>query len=100
MPDKSLDLFENISVNPNSAIYTILFKACAHMANERAKDLGRRVLNQIRKKFSNDPVLIDSAVHMLMHFGDVKGAEQLFHSMQKKSVISYGSMMQGNVLSY
>ena len=98
MADKSLNLFEKMSINPDFGIYMIIFKACTQVANERAKDLGKRVLDQIRKKLSNDPVLTDSAVHMLIRFGDVKGAEQLFNSMKKKNVTSYGSMMQGNDL--
>ena len=99
MADKSLDLFENMSMNPNSRIYMIVFKACAQVANERAKNLGRKVLDQISIQLSNDAVLTDSAVHMLMRFSDVNGAEQLFNSIKNKNVIRYGSMMQGNDLS-
>jgi pentatricopeptide repeat protein len=48
--------------------------------------------------FRNNTNLLNSAIHMLMRFGDVKCAERLFESIKKTDVISYGAMMKGNHL--
>ena len=98
--EKALDLFETMCVNADNGISLIMFKACAQVANERAKRLGRRMLNEISTKLSNDGVLTESAVHMLMRFGEMKNAEQLFNSLKNKNVISYGAMMKGKYSPY
>ena len=44
-------------------------------------------------------VLSNSAVHMLMRFRDIQGAERVFGMTKNKTVVTYGAMMQGNDLS-
>ncbi len=95
MSEKALDLFEQMSSNPNDVIYTIIFNACAQLQNDRGKNVGKKVLDQILNKSGVDNVVLNSAIHMLMSFGDVKSAEQLFESIKKNDVIGYGAMMKG-----
>ena len=100
MADGTFDLFEQLSVNPNNIIYTIVFKACASLPNERSIRIGKELLDQISNTLPMDNVLSNTAVHMLMRFRDIQGAERIFETTNKKNVITYGAMMQGNDPSY
>ncbi|CAF4301593.1 unnamed protein product, partial [Rotaria sordida] len=95
MYDKALDLFEQMPLNPNNVIHIIVFNACAQLGNDRAKEIGRKLLHQMPKHFHNDNILFTSAIYMLMKFGDVENAENLFQMMKKKDIITYGAMMKG-----
>ena len=48
------------------------------------------------RKLLSDAVLINSAIHMLMNFGDLAKAERLFQGMANKNAFTYGAMMKGN----
>ncbi len=95
MSDKALDLFEQIPFNLNDISYTIIFNACAQLLNDRAKQIGRKLLHQMPKNFYNNNVLITSAIDMLMKFGDITAAEHLFQMNNNKSIVTYGAMMNG-----
>ena len=99
MADRTLDLFEQMSVNPNNIIHTIVFNACAQLANERSIRIGKELLNQISHVLPTDNVLSNSAVHMLMRFRDIQDAERVFELIKEKTVVTYGAMMQGNDVS-
>ncbi|CAF4354883.1 unnamed protein product, partial [Rotaria sordida] len=93
MYDKALDLFEQMPLNPNNVIHIIVFNACAQLGNDRAKEIGRKLLHQMPKHVHNDIVLLNSAIDMLMKFGDIENAENFFQTM-KKNIITYGAMMK------
>ncbi|CAF4333229.1 unnamed protein product, partial [Rotaria sordida] len=97
MNDKALDLFEQMSLSPDNVIHIIVFNACAQLGNDRAKEIGRKLLHQMPKHVHNDIVLLNSAIHMLMKFGDIENVENLFQMMNKKNIITYGAMMKGYV---
>ncbi|CAF1553200.1 unnamed protein product, partial [Rotaria sordida] len=97
MPEKVLDLFDQMNIQPDQAVFNTLFSACARVANDRAKEIGRKLLQQMPKHFYNDHVLLTSAIYMLMKFGDVENAENFFQTMKKKNIITYGAMMKGYV---
>ncbi|CAF1426925.1 unnamed protein product [Rotaria sordida] len=96
MPEKVLDLFDQMNIQPDQVVFNTLFSACARVANDRAKEIGRKLLHQMPKQFHNDIVLLNSAIDMLMKFGDVENAENFFQTM-KKNIITYGAMMKGYV---
>lgn len=98
MSEKALDLFEQMSAAPDNVIYIIIFDACVRLKNERAIDMGNKLLAKILNKSMTNETLLASAIHMLMSFDDVKGAEHLFELIEKKNTISYGAMMRGNHL--
>jgi len=98
MCEKVLDLFEQISSYSNSVIHAIIFKACAQLKNDRGKNVGEKLLDQILNKPVTDQVLLCSAIQMLMSFGDVTRAEHLFELIKEKNTVSYGTMMKGNQL--
>jgi hypothetical protein len=95
MSDKALDLFEQIPFNLNGSSYTIMFNACAQLSNDRAKQIGRKLLHQIPKQFETDNYIQNSAISMLMKFGDVQHAEKLFQMSKKTDIVTYGAMMKG-----
>ena len=95
MYDKTLDLFEQLPFKLNDVIYIITFNACAKLCSDRAKKIGRKLLNEMPKTFEKNNYIQNSAIDMLMKFGDVKDAENLFEMMQNKDTVTYGAMMNG-----
>src|SRR5690349_16590451 len=95
MYEKALDLFEEMSLDPDEASFTIVFNAYAHLSNDRAKEIGKKLLKQIPKDYRSSINVINSSIHMLMKFGDVKSAEDLFGLTKKKDIITYNTMMKG-----
>ncbi|CAF1169539.1 unnamed protein product [Adineta steineri] len=95
MNEKVLDLFEQIPLGINDVIYTIIFNACAQLCNDRATQIGKKLLDEMPKKFIQNNYIYNSAIDMLMRFGDVQRAEDLFKMIEKKDSISYGTMIHG-----
>jgi pentatricopeptide repeat protein len=99
MSSKALHLFRRNPIQPSQMTLMILFNACAKAADAQAKTIGRTLLGQLVDQMLDDEKLITSAIDMLMKFGDVEHAERLFHAMKKRSIVSYGAMMQGYVIN-
>jgi hypothetical protein len=97
MFEKTLDLFEEMSFNPDEAVCTIVFQACSHLLDDRSKKIGKRLLQQMRNDLHTNHSLT-SAIEMLMKFGDVKSAEYIFGQITTKNIFTYGAMMQGKIL--
>ncbi|CAF1016309.1 unnamed protein product [Rotaria sordida] len=95
MSEKALDLFEQIDLNLDNITYSIIFNACAELINDRAMKIGKKLLDQIPSNYQNENIVLNSAIHMLMKFGDVQNAEYIFESMKKKNIITYGTLMNG-----
>lgn len=85
--ERPLDLFDKLPETPNDILYTIAYNACASLNNERSVERGSQLLREM-------PV-VGSMLKMLMKFGQVKDAEQLFQSM-KRTLLTHGTMMQGH----
>ncbi|CAF0890587.1 unnamed protein product [Adineta ricciae] len=91
-----LDLYDKMTIKPDDFTLTVIFNACTQLANERAKIIGNKLLNQIlNKDLTNNVILLTSAINMLMNFGEVKDAERLFQLNKSKDTIIYGTMMKG-----
>jgi pentatricopeptide repeat protein len=95
MPMKALDLYNEASSMLNANLYAILYSACSAASNERAIMLGKQLLDRMPKIFEDDSIVMRSAIHMLMKFGEVHQAEDLFSHMKKRDAASYGVMMNG-----
>jgi pentatricopeptide repeat protein len=95
MPEKVLQIFDRMSVQPDEVIAIILFNACAKVADPHAMNVGKRVLNQLPAAFTENKILVTAAIDMLMRFGDVGHAEYLFSKLKKRDAASYGGMMSG-----
>jgi pentatricopeptide repeat protein len=95
LPEKALDLFDHVSSMLNPNLYTILYSTCTNLSNDRAITLGKQLLIDMPHVFNDDLIVIGSAIHMLMKFGEVQEAERLFSQMKKRDAASYGIMMNG-----
>ena len=100
MAEKTLDLFEQMSLSPNNIIYRIIFKACALLADQKAKSIGKKLVDQMSNELSMNTILSNSAIHMLVQFNDIERGEHLFQSIKNKNVVSYACMMQGKHTFY
>jgi len=94
MCEKALDLFEQTPVN-SDVTYSIIFKACTQLKNDRGKNVGEKLLDQILNKPVTNQVVLCSAIQMLMSFGDVTRAEYSFELIKEKDAVSYNAMMNG-----
>ena len=95
MAEKVVQLFKKMSVQPDDVLRITLFNACAKHVTAESRKLGEDVLRRLPSNFHQKPQLANAAVDMLMKFGEVKRAEQLFASMKTKTLVSFGAMMQG-----
>ncbi|CAF3883915.1 unnamed protein product [Rotaria sordida] len=95
MSEKTLDLFEQIHLKLDTVTYTIVFNACSQLANDRAKKIGKKLFDEMPDNYRNDNVVLTSATHMLMKFGEAESAERVIKLMRNKDVITYGALMNG-----
>ena len=95
MPEKVLDLYDSMVVEPNAHCLSVLFIASGQVNNERAKKIGGELLKQMPKESRKDIVLLTSVLSMLMNFGAIGKAENWFASIESKNIVTYGAMMQG-----
>ena len=97
MPEKVLNLFEQMNIEPDEVTLTSLLNACGQINDNRAKKIGKEILNKMPKHFQKSSYIQNSAINMLMKLGDVQHAERLFEMMKKKNIITYGAMMKGKL---
>ena len=98
LSEKVIELYQNMLIEPNEVIYVLLFNACSKLVNSSETiQLGNNLLNRLPTRFRQDIHVITSAIHMLMTFGQVSDAENLFQSIKEKDNVLYGSMMQGKL---
>ncbi|CAF5062332.1 unnamed protein product, partial [Rotaria sp. Silwood1] len=97
MSEKALDLFEKIDLKLDDVIYTIVFNTCSKLANDRAMKIGRKLLHNMPNDYRNNNFVLNSAIDMLMKFGDVQSSVRFFDSMKKKDIITYNAMIKGYV---
>ncbi|CAF4734134.1 unnamed protein product, partial [Rotaria magnacalcarata] len=71
MFEKALDLFEQIQLKLDNVTYIIVFNACAGLANDRAIKIGQKLLDKMPEDYRKDVVVLNSAMHMSMKFGDI-----------------------------
>ena len=95
LPEKTLDLFEQLPEPANNVIYAIVLNACSLSRSDRAIQLGNRLYRKIRTNIKDDNVLLGSLLHMLMKFGQIQEAEHLFSQINQPTVQIYGVMMHG-----
>ena len=98
MPEKVFDLLDQTNIEFNQFTLAVLFNACAHVANDRAKQIGKEYLNKMPDHYQNNTVLLTSAITMLMKFGDIQNAENLFRMIKTKDIVTYGAMMKGYLI--
>ncbi|CAF3973451.1 unnamed protein product [Rotaria sp. Silwood1] len=95
MPEKALDLFDTMTIEPDHVTLVVLLNVCAQLASDRAKTIGKKLLQQISNNYQNNNIVLNTAIHMLMKFGDIKSAENIFYSIKNKDNFTFGAMMKG-----
>ncbi|CAF1310395.1 unnamed protein product [Adineta steineri] len=93
--DIVLDLYDKMTINPDDHTIATIFSSCAQLANQRAMNIGRKLLDKISQNIQNKTSLLNSSIHMLMKFGDITKAEEFFQMIKKKNIITYGAMING-----
>ncbi|CAF2063803.1 unnamed protein product, partial [Rotaria magnacalcarata] len=58
---------------------------------------GKKLLDEMPENYRNNNITSTSAINMLMKFGDVEPAQQIFRSIKVKDIISYNAMMKGYI---
>ncbi|CAF1519493.1 unnamed protein product, partial [Adineta steineri] len=91
---QAFDLFQQMSIPPNEYTLSILFKICSQLNNTKSLEFAKKILNAMPEKYQWNTIILNSALHMLMHHGDILLAEKIFSQMNKDT-ISYGVMMSG-----
>jgi pentatricopeptide repeat protein len=99
LPEKALDLLPHVTSEFDDKLYAITYSACAALSDDRAVQLGKQTLKAMPSKYLHNTVVIGSATHMMMKFGDVAEAEQLFSRMKTRDSYAYGLMMNGYKLN-
>ncbi|CAF2817435.1 unnamed protein product [Rotaria sp. Silwood2] len=84
MPEKVLELFEKNSIDIDEVIITMLFNACAKLC---AIQIGNDTLKKLPFSFLNHQKLVNSAIDMLMKFGDVNQAQVIFRKFKIKLLL-------------
>jgi hypothetical protein len=67
------------------------------MDDDRSLSIGKRLLTKLPDSCRSNTVVLNSALHMLMHRGELVEGEKLFAQMNKDQS-SYGTMMSGSSL--
>lgn len=95
LSEKALDLFEVFPFEPNQRIYSIIYSACASLANERALRIGKQLMNNMPNSFYNENVVVASLLHMVISFGQFERAETIFRRIKRPTTSIYATLMTG-----
>ncbi|CAF4585561.1 unnamed protein product, partial [Rotaria sp. Silwood2] len=79
---------------PDSVNLIMLFNACVQLRNERAIKIKNKFLHQIPKLSTNTNHVINSFLNMLVKFGDISNAENVFAQIKTKYIITYAIIIQ------
>ena len=82
---------------PNEYTLSILFKICSQLNDHQSFEFAKKIFEQMPNKYKNNTIIINSALHMFMQYGQILLAENIFEQMNKDT-ITYGVMMSGNIL--
>ena len=100
MFEKVLKLFDTLPYKADEAIHTIILGACAQLCNDRAKQIGKQLMDNLPEHLKQSDTVMNSMIFMLMKFGKVEEAEQLYREMKHKSIYTYGVMMKGELIRW
>ena len=95
MPEKLLDLLDEMPVEPDEVNLALIFDECAQLADDRAKSIGKKMFNSKLQQIRPNIAVLNAAIHMFMSFADMKTAEDIFEMIENKDVVTYGAMIKG-----
>ena len=88
-------MFDTLTFKPDEVVCTIVQSACAHLCDDRAMRIGKQLMENFPESCKRSDAMINSRIFMLMKFGNVIQAEQVFREMKHKTIYTYGAMMKG-----
>lgn len=94
-----LDSINEMKIEPDQYLLGMIFRACAQVNNDKAKDIGMKLFDKMPNSFLANPALLTSTLNMLVSFGNINRAEKLFFSMKTPNVFSYGVLLKGKYQS-
>ena len=78
-----MNFFKEINITPDEYTFSILFKICTQIGDQRSLEFGQLIFNRMPKKYHNDIVIINSALQMFIKCGDISKAEELFNRIRE-----------------
>nr|ACD54792.1 putative vegetative storage protein-like protein [Philodina roseola] len=93
--EEALTLCEKMTLKPDQFIVTIIFDICGKLADEKAFQFGQKIFSQMDKNYFQNTTIMNSALNMFMRNADVAKAEEIFHSIKSKDLITYNSTLKG-----
>ena len=90
-----MNFFKEINITPDEYTFSILFKICIQIADQRSLEFGELIFNRMPKKFHNNIVIITAALQMFIKCGEISKAEELFNRIENKNLFTYSVMMNG-----
>ncbi len=93
--EEALNFFKETNIIPDEYTYSIVFKICTEIGDQRSLEFGQLIFNRMPKKFHNNIVIITSALQMFIKCGEISKAEELFNRIENKNLFTYSVMMNG-----
>ncbi|CAF4600782.1 unnamed protein product, partial [Rotaria socialis] len=59
MPEKIIDLLEEMKIEPDNFTLTLSFHACAQVANERAMRIGQKLIHKLLNNSRNEDIVLN-----------------------------------------
>ena len=84
-----------MSVKPDPVMMTLPFNACAKLSNDASRTFGINALDKLPQLFLHNDNLVNSAIDMLMRFGDIQRAERLFSQTRQRNTNIFNVMLNG-----
>ncbi|CAF2853700.1 unnamed protein product [Rotaria sp. Silwood2] len=91
--EEALNLFRETNIAINEYTYSIVFKTCTNITDQRSLEFGQLIFERMPKIFHNNIVMMTAALQMFIKCGEISKAEQLFSRIQKKNLFAVSVMM-------
>ncbi len=90
-----MNFFKEVHIKPDEYTFSILFKICIQIADQRSLEIGELAFNKMPKRYHNNIVITTAALQMFIKCGHISKAEELFNQIENKNSFTYSIMMNG-----
>ena len=95
-PEKVMEEFKKMTIEPDEGIVNMFLIACGKCIDAGSMEVAKEVMKTVPFRYFASEKVVRSAIDMLMKFGEVTKAEELFQSIKDKDLITYGNIMNGH----